>query len=40
LATIVRGLFDHAGLAKALGLGRHQRIILAQSVGYPAGSGQ
>lgn len=40
LATVVRGLFDHAVLAKALGLGSHQRIILAQSVGYPAGSGQ
>lgn len=37
LATVVRGLFDHAALAKALGLGSHQRIILAQSVGYPAG---
>jgi SagB-type dehydrogenase family enzyme len=37
LATVVRGLFDHAELAKALGLGSHQRIILAQSVGYPAG---
>lgn len=40
LATVVRGLFDHAVLAKALRLGSHQRIILAQSVGYPAGSGQ
>jgi SagB-type dehydrogenase family enzyme len=37
LATVVRGLFDHAVLAKALGLGSQQRIILAQSVGYPAG---
>jgi SagB-type dehydrogenase family enzyme len=36
LATVVRGLFDHAVLAKALGLGSQQRIILAQSVGYPA----
>jgi SagB-type dehydrogenase family enzyme len=40
LATVVRGLFDHAVLAKALGLGSHQRIILAQSVGHPANSGQ
>jgi SagB-type dehydrogenase family enzyme len=36
LATVVRGLFDQAVLAKTLGLGSQQRIILAQSVGYPA----
>lgn len=36
LATVVRGLFDPVALGKALGLGSQQRIILAQSVGYPA----
>ena len=35
LSVVVRGLIDRDALAKALGLGRHQRIILAQSVGYP-----
>jgi len=38
LAVVVRGLVDRDALGAALGLGRHQRIILAQSVGYPAGS--
>lgn len=37
LAVVVRGLIDRDALGAALGLGRHQRIILAQSVGYPAG---
>ena len=37
LAVVVRGLVDREALGAALGLG-HQRIILAQSVGYPAGS--
>ncbi|MGE5320656.1 MAG: nitroreductase family protein [Hyphomicrobiaceae bacterium] len=37
LAVVVRGLIDRAALGAALGLGGHQRIILAQSVGYPAG---
>jgi SagB-type dehydrogenase family enzyme len=37
LAAVVRGLVDRDALGAALGLGRHQRIILAQSVGYPAG---
>lgn len=37
LAVVVRGLVDRDVLGTALGLGRHQRIILAQSVGYPAG---
>lgn len=36
LAVVVRGLVDRDALGTALGLGRHQRIILAQSVGYPA----
>lgn len=38
LAVVVRGLVDRDTLGAALGLGKHQRIILAQSVGYPAGS--
>lgn len=37
LAVVVRGLIDRDALGAALGLGRHQRVILAQSVGYPAG---
>ena len=40
LAGVVRGLIDRDALGAALGLGKHQRIILAQSVGYPAGSTQ
>jgi SagB-type dehydrogenase family enzyme len=35
LAVVVRGLVDREALGAALGLGKHQRIILAQSVGYP-----
>ncbi|HWR77212.1 MAG TPA: SagB/ThcOx family dehydrogenase [Thiobacillus sp.] len=38
LAVVVRGLVDRDALGAALGLGPHLRIILAQSVGYPAGS--
>lgn len=38
LAVVVRGLLDREALGAALGLGRHQRIVLAQSVGYPAGA--
>jgi nitroreductase len=38
LAVVVRGLVDREALGAALGLAKHQRIILAQSVGYPAGS--
>lgn len=37
LAVVVRGLVDRDALGAALGLAGHQRIILAQSVGYPAG---
>jgi SagB-type dehydrogenase family enzyme len=37
LATVVRGLVDREALAKALKLGANQQVILAQSVGYPAG---
>ncbi|HEY1240641.1 MAG TPA: SagB/ThcOx family dehydrogenase [Bryobacteraceae bacterium] len=35
LATVVRGSVDRAALAKALHLRPEQRIILAQTVGYP-----
>jgi len=35
LATVVRGLIDRATLAKVMKLRMDQKIILAQSVGYP-----
>lgn len=35
LATVVRGLIDRDALAKKMGLRSDQKIILAQSVGYP-----
>lgn len=35
LAVVVRGLVDREALGAALGLGKQQRIILAQTVGYP-----
>ncbi len=35
LSTVVRGMIDRSDLAKVMGLGPHQKIILAQSVGYP-----
>ena len=35
LATVVRGSIDKPGLAKTLNLQPNQKIILAQSVGYP-----
>lgn len=35
LATVVRGLVDRAALAKAMNLRPDQKIILAQTVGYP-----
>jgi SagB-type dehydrogenase family enzyme len=38
LAVVVRGLVDREALGAALGLGKHQRVILSQSVGYPAGT--
>ena len=38
LRVVVRGLVDRAALGVALGLGKHQRVILAQTVGYPAGT--
>jgi SagB-type dehydrogenase family enzyme len=36
LATVVRGSVERDALAKAMGLAPHQRIVLAQTVGYPA----
>jgi SagB-type dehydrogenase family enzyme len=36
LATVVRGWVDKAALAKAMNLRSDQKIILAQTVGYPA----
>jgi SagB-type dehydrogenase family enzyme len=38
LATVVRGSVDREALGAALGLAANREIILAQSVGYPAGS--
>jgi len=35
LATVVRGTIDRAALANTMKLRTEQRIILAQSVGYP-----
>jgi len=35
LATVVRGLVDRPALARLMGLSAEQKIILAQSVGYP-----
>jgi SagB-type dehydrogenase family enzyme len=36
LATVVRGMVDRPRLSRLMGLAAHQKIILAQSVGYPA----
>lgn len=36
LATVVRGLFDEAALARALQLKPDQKIVVAQTVGWPA----
>ena len=35
LATVVRGMVDREALAKALNLPDNQKIVLAQTVGYP-----
>jgi nitroreductase len=35
LATVVRGSIDRQALAKAMKLRTDQKVILAQSVGYP-----
>lgn len=39
LGTVVRGAINRPALAAALGLGRTERVILAQTVGYPAVGG-
>jgi SagB-type dehydrogenase family enzyme len=36
LAAVVRGSIDRDALAKALGLRKEQRVVLAQTVGFPA----
>lgn len=36
LATVVRGMIDRPPLAKALGLRLEQKILLAQTIGFPA----
>ncbi|WP_218142716.1 SagB/ThcOx family dehydrogenase [Formivibrio citricus] len=36
LACVVRGSIDRSAISTALQLNKHQRVILAQSVGYPA----
>jgi len=36
LATVARGLLDRRALARAMRLDADQRVVLAQSVGYPA----
>ena len=36
LSTVVRGMVNRDTLSKALGLPEHCRIVLAQTVGYPA----
>jgi nitroreductase len=35
LSTVIRGLVDKDALAKDLGLKKSQKVILAQTVGYP-----
>jgi len=40
LATVVRGWVDREALAKAMGLREDQKIILAQTVGYPQPAGE
>jgi nitroreductase len=36
LATVVRGAVDRLALAKAMKLAPTQKVVLAQTVGYPA----
>ncbi len=38
LATVVRGMVARSALARLMNLKPSQRVVLAQSVGYPAGS--
>ena len=40
LATVVRAWFDHAALARAIGLGTDHQLLLTQTVGLPAGHGK
>jgi SagB-type dehydrogenase family enzyme len=40
LATVVRGSVEHKALAEALKLPAEKKIMLAQTVGYPAGEGK
>jgi len=35
LATVVRGMVDRAALSKLMKLSPKQRVVLAQTVGYP-----
>jgi len=35
LSTVVRALFDRKALAAALRLGKHEEVLLSQTVGYP-----
>lgn len=35
LATVVRGMIDKEALSKAMNLGNNQKVMLAQTVGYP-----
>lgn len=35
MANIVRGYFDRDGVAKALKLGKNQRVIISQAIGWP-----
>jgi SagB-type dehydrogenase family enzyme len=35
LSTVVRALFDRKALASALRLGKHEEVLLTQTVGYP-----
>jgi nitroreductase len=35
LAVVVRGMVDRTGLAKVMNLRQDQKILLAQTVGYP-----
>ncbi len=38
LVSVLRAWFDRGALEKALGLGESERVLLAQTVGYPADS--
>lgn len=40
LATVVRGSVDRGALAKALNLSEHEKVVLAQTIGYPATHGK